>query len=128
MPHIPISMLEEAKTLQNILISACEGRTDHDGLYQQIRSEWMNEPALRPLLPEFVRTCRDLSHFWGYIKSVSPKWEPRRHHVRDSMTPLFDHLEGASQVPVDKIASDVLQKFDVDGVHIIWEKALGRSH
>ena len=88
----------------------------------------MADPIVRPLLPEFVRTCRDLDHFWGYIKSVSPKWAPRRQHVRDTMTPLFNHLEGTNRAPVDIIASDVLQRFDADGVHIVWEKALARRH
>ncbi len=44
------------------------------------------------------------------------------------MTPLFDHLEGTHRAPVDTVASDVLQKFDAEGVHIVWEKALVRRH
>ena len=84
------------------------------GFYQQIRLELMQDPALKPLLPEFVRTCRDLKHFWGYIKGVSPKWAPRRDHVRDGFTPLFDYLEKTNSAPVDIVTSDVLQKFDAD--------------
>ena len=38
------------------------------------------------------------------------------------------HLEGANSAPLDGVASDVLQKFDVDGVHAVWEKALARRH
>jgi len=124
----PANALEQARSLENILVAACEGATSYNGLYQQLRAELMSDTALRPLLPEFVRTCRDLSHFWGYIKSVSPKWAPRRQHVRDALTPLFDHLEGANRAPVDTVASDVLQKFDADGVHMVWEKALARRH
>lgn len=44
------------------------------------------------------------------------------------MTPLFNHLEGANKAPVDTVASDVLQKFDADGVHTVWQKALARRH
>jgi hypothetical protein len=65
--------LEQVRSLENILVAACEGPTSYNGLYQQLRSELMSDTALRPLLPQFVRTCRDLSHFWGYIKSVAPK-------------------------------------------------------
>ena len=128
MSDFPANALEQARSLENILVAACEGPTSYNGLYQQIRGELMADTALRPLLPEFVRTCRDLSHFWGYIKSISPKWAPRRQHVRDALTPLFDHLEGANRTPVDTVASDVLQKFDADGVHTVWEKALARRH
>jgi hypothetical protein len=125
---IPDTALEQARYLENILVAACEGATEHTGMYQQLRGMLMSDAVLKPLLPDFVRTCRDLNHFWGYIKSVSPKWAPRRHHVRDAMTPVLDHLEGANRAPVDAVASDVLQKFDADGVHIVWEKALARRH
>lgn len=124
----PDTPFEQARSLQNLLLAACEGDRSSTELYQQLRSELMNDFARRSLLPEFVRTCRDLSHFWAYIKTVSPKWEPRRQHVRDAMIPLFDHLEGANRTPVDTLASDVLQKFDAEGVHIVWEKALARRH
>lgn len=125
---LPDTTLEQARYLENILVAACEGATAHSGMYQQLRSHLMSDPTLRVLLPGFVRTCRDLNHFWGYIKSYAPKWEPRRQHVRDAMTPILDHLEGANRAPVDTVASDVLQRFDVDGVHTVWEKALTRRH
>jgi hypothetical protein len=88
----------------------------------------LNEPTIKPLLPAFVRTSRDLNHFWSYIKGESGQWEPRRIHVRDAMTPLIDFLEGANRAPVDPVASDVLQNFDADGVHKVWGKALERRH
>ena len=128
MSDFPDTPLEQAQSIKNILVAACEGATSDNGFYQQLRSELMRDPVLRPLLPEFVRTCRDLDHFWGYIKSVSPKWAPRQHHVRDAMTPVFHHLEDANRAPFDTVVSDVLQKFDADGVHIVWEKALVRRH
>jgi hypothetical protein len=43
-------------------------------------------------------------------------------------TPLIDHLEGANRAPIDSVASDVLQRFDAEGVHQVWEKALARRH
>lgn len=125
---LPDTRLEQAKSLENLLVAACEGDRSSGSFYEQLRSELMNDPILRPLLPQFVRTCRDLGHFWGYIKEVSPQWAPRRQHVRNAMTPLFDHLEGANTAPVDTVASEVLQKFDADGVHNVWEKALARRH
>jgi hypothetical protein len=124
----PTTQLEQAKMLENILVDGCEGPAGDTGTYQQLRAELMQDPVLRPLLPEFVRTCRDLRHFWGYIKGYAPKWEPRRIHIRDSMTPVVDHIEGTHKAPVDTVASDVLQKFDADGVHVVWEKALARRH
>jgi hypothetical protein len=125
MSDFPDTPREQAKSLENVLLAACRGDRSSTGFYQELRAALMDDHALRPLLPEFVRTCRDLSHFWGYIKPYSPHWAPRETHVRDAMTPLFSHLEGLNKAPVDTVASDVLQKFDADGVHIVWEKGAG---
>lgn len=125
---IPSDPYEQAKMLENVMIAACEGRRDNTYDYEEIRTLFMKDPSLRRLLPDFVRTCRDLNHFWGYIRQQSPHWEPRRYHVRQAMTPLFQYLEGANRAPVDEVASDVLQKFDAEGVHAVWEKALARRH
>jgi hypothetical protein len=125
---IPDSPLEQARMLENILLAACEGNRTSSKPYTQLRSIMLNEPTIKPLLPAFVRTSRDLNHFWSYIKGESGQWEPRRIHVRDAMTPLIDFLEGANRAPVDPVASDVLQNFDADGVHKVWGKALERRH
>lgn len=125
---IPSEPYEQAKMLENVMIAACEGKRDNSYDYEEIRGLFMKNSTLRPLLPEFVRTCRDLNHFWDYIRQQSPHWEPRRYHVRQAMTPLFQYLEGTNSTPLDNVASDVLQKFDAEGVHAVWEKALSRRH
>jgi hypothetical protein len=107
---------------------ACEGNTSDNYSYEELRREFMADATLKKLLPDFVRTCRDLSHFWGYIKGVSPKWEPRRFFVREALSRLFNHIEEVNVAPVDTVASDVLQQFDADGVHKVWTKALERRH
>jgi hypothetical protein len=125
---IPETPLEQARMLENILLAACQGNRESTGLYPQLRSILLSEPTFKELLPPFIRTSRDLDHFWAYIKTVSGQWEPRRAHVRDGMTPLMDYLEGANRAPVDTVASGVLQNFDAEGVHKVWSKALDRRH
>jgi hypothetical protein len=129
---IPDTPLERARMLENILLSACEGnRTSNKlyiQLYIQLRAMLLDEPGIKSLLPSFVRTSRDLNHFWSYVKGQSAQWEPRRVHVREAMTPLIDYLEGANRTPVDPIVSDALQNFDSDSVHQVWIKALERRH
>lgn len=128
---IPDSPLEKAKMMENILLAACEGNRQQSGMYTQLRGMLMSDSALKPLLPEFVRTCRDLNHFWSYAKGLPTQnnhWERRRQHVRDGLTPLFDYLEQRNTAPVDNVASDVLKSFDPDGVHLVWNKALERRH
>lgn len=123
---IPDDRLEQARMLENILVAACEGASSNNYEYEALRREFMSDPTLKALLPEFVRTCRDLSHFWGYIKSIAPKWEPRRVFVREAFARLFNHIEEVNVAPVDNVATDVLQQFDADSVHVVWTKALAR--
>jgi hypothetical protein len=129
---IPDTPLEQARMLENLLLAACEGERSSSGLYTQLRRVLMGDSVLKPLLPEFVRACRDLNHFWSYAKDLptgtSGHWEKRRKHVRDGLTPLFDFLEKRHTAPVDDVASDVLKNFDTDGVHVVWNKALERRH
>jgi hypothetical protein len=125
---IPEAPLEQARMIENILVAACEGDRTSDRLYRQLRGMLLQEPRIKVLLPSFVRTCRDLNHFWSYIKGHSGQWEPRRVHVREAMTPLIDYLEGSNRTPADSIVSEVLQSFDADGVHRVWTKALERRH
>jgi hypothetical protein len=121
---------EEGTELERLLLDACEGRRSAaaHNIYWRLRSKLIRDQILSALAPKFIRTCRDLDHFWIYIKSVSPHWEPRRVLVRSEMTPLLDHLEVGNKAPIDIVASAVLQSFDVDGVHAVWQKALLRRH
>lgn len=125
---IPDDPKGQAEMLEGILLAACEGNRSQNPAYAELRSRLMAEPALKPLLPDFVLTCRTLDAFWPRIKAVSPHWAPRRAHVSDTFTPLMDQLEGTHRSPGDTVASDVLQKFNADGVNAIWKKALDRRH
>jgi len=124
--ELPETPYEQAKTLEHVLLVACEGKRDDAWLYQQLRGLLIGDPGLKSSLPEFVRTCRDLEHFWQYIKTTSGQWAPRRLHVRDKLTPLFEHLEGTKTSPVDADVSNVLASFDAVGTHAIWTKAVAR--
>jgi hypothetical protein len=65
---IPDTPLEQVRMIENILLAACEGDRTSDRLYRQLRGILLQGPIIKPLLPSFVRTSRDLNHFWSYIK------------------------------------------------------------
>jgi hypothetical protein len=129
---IPDTPLGQARMMENILLAACEGDRTHSGMYAQLRGMLVSDSTIKALLPDFVKNCRDINHFWSYAKGLptgnSGHWEKRRRHVRDGMTPLFDFLEQRNTSPVDNVASDVLKSFDPDGVHAVWNRALERRH
>ncbi|HPI47267.1 MAG TPA: abortive infection family protein [Hyphomonadaceae bacterium] len=126
--HIPNSELERGVMLQNLLVARATGEAASDQDYEALRRHFMQDLVCRALLPNFVRTCRDLPTFWGWIKGQTKTWAERRGVIGAAFTPLIDHLEGAGAAPLDAGASEVLAKFDEAGVHAIWKKALERRH
>jgi hypothetical protein len=108
------------------MISTATGGSPHDGEYAEIRDYFMRRQDTRALLPECVRTCRDTSQFWGFIKYKFPKYQERRDYLWQEFTPLLDFLEGKHHKPADEGISEALKSFDTDGVHAVWAKALER--
>lgn len=88
----------------------------------------MGDASIEPLLPRFVKTCRSIQQFWGYIKEQHEKYEGRRKHIYEAFQPLLDHLESPTKAPADKLVSDVLEKFDAEHVGAAWKKALDRRN
>ena len=114
--------------MESILIEAATGGSNAGHIYEHLRREFMADPIISNLLPPFVRTHHSLNAFWPYIKQEADTYEQRRRIINDAFTPLMDHLEGRNTAPVDKIASDTLETFDVDSVHAVWQKALSRRN
>lgn len=126
--EIPASLVERAMTMENLMIARATGLAADSTIYEALRREFMASETLKPLLPDFVRTCRTLNIFWPYIKGRAGTYADRRHIIGTAFVPLFDHLESRHRAPVDAVASETLQTFDSEGVHVIWEKALQRRH
>lgn len=124
--ELPESPLERASMLEGLLTERATGGSPSNQVYQVLRSEFMANTEWRDLLPPFVRTYRSLDAFWPFIKGEAATYAERREIIRSAFTPLFDHLEGRGRSPMDPGASDVLERFDAEGVHAVWTKALSR--
>ena len=121
-------MFDRVVMLQNMLVEQATGSGLDDTLYQEMRKELIEDPELKDLVPDFVRKYRNGGALWGYFKSVSPHWQPRREHIWTTFGPLLDYLESRNGAPADSVISDTLASFDPEGVHKAWEKALERRH
>jgi hypothetical protein len=126
--EIPSSTLEQMTMMEGILIASATGGSPDNHIYEHLRREFMADPIIRDLLPQFVRTYRNLNAFWPFIKHEAGTYAERRQIISGAFTPLMDHLEGRNAAPGDKIASDALETFDVDGVHTVWAKAIARRN
>jgi hypothetical protein len=124
--ELPTSAYERALMLRNGLINEATGGSFDVAAYKLLRSEFMQDPEARRLLPQYVRTCNDTGDFWQFIKHEFATYEERRVHLRSTFGPLLEFLENRGSPAVEMI-SDVLMSYDEDGVHRAWQKSLRRS-
>lgn len=121
-----LSDLEKAEYLQNMLISTATGGTAEEQDYKQLRQYFIDNPLTSSHLPTFVRTNRDLSQFWAFIKYKFATYQERRNYIWTEFNPLLESLEGKNNKPADPMISEGLKSFDEEGVHSVWSKALER--
>jgi hypothetical protein len=77
-------------------------------------------------LPDFLRTCSDLSQYWSFIQKRFPSYQERREYIWQAFAPVIEYLEVNDSVLVVTPGSKSLAQFNAQGVHTAWEKALGR--
>lgn len=109
-----------------MLVAHATGDHADDSEYKQFREELLQDPATRILLPRFIITCRDLAQFWSFIKGKFATYQERREYLWSEFAPLIAHLEGTSGSPPDTTVSDLLERLDVEHVHLLWERAIER--
>lgn len=124
--ELPNSVIERVSMMESILTDAATGGSPDNSVYKYLRREFMSDDILKSLLPPFVRTYRDLSAFWPFIKNEAGTYAERRQIISGAFTPIIEHLEGTNRAPIDALASDTLGSFDAKGVHAVWAKALSR--
>jgi Abortive infection C-terminus len=124
--ELPASLIERATMMEGIMIASATGGSNDTHIYEHLRREFMQSDEIKNLLPPFVRTYRNLGAFWPYIKNEAGSYAERRKLISGAFTPLLDWLEGRHHSPGDKVVSDALETFDLDGVHAVWTKALTR--
>ncbi|MFZ1347775.1 MAG: abortive infection family protein [Tabrizicola sp.] len=127
--ELPNSPLERAVMLENLMTARATGdMSASKQLYEYLRREFMDDASTKTLLPDFVRTCRTLDVFWPVIQKLAGKYAERRQIVSSAFTPLIEFLENMAKAPGDAAVSEVLEIFDAEGVHSVWNKAMDRRN
>jgi hypothetical protein len=119
-------LLDQTESLQNLLVSRATGEAEDDTEYTRLRQVVLSQAPLEPLLPRFLRTCRNLDQFWQFIKHKFATYAERRGYLRDEFRPMLDLLERAGTAPSDSLVSGALDRFDAANVQAAWSKALDR--
>jgi hypothetical protein len=117
---------ERAEYLQSILIAHATSGPTNDAHYQELRAYFLDRADTKKLLPSFVRTNRNLAQFWQFIKFKFPSYAERRTFIWSEFAPLLEFLETGTKIPADESVSEALKRFNEEGVHIVWSRALDR--
>jgi hypothetical protein len=89
---IPDDLTERVRLLESILVASCQGSNPGQShSYVELRQVFMSDSTLKPLLPEFVRTCRDLGHFW--LSLLKKSHRPRHRVVDDERDRRYSAIE-----------------------------------
>lgn len=119
-------LLEEAESLQHILVSQATGGGEDEAEYTRLRQAVLSQSALEAHIPRFVRTCRSLGQFWQFIKNKYGTYAERRTYIWDEFRPMLDLLERGGLSPSDAVVTNAIENFDSEHVQAAWSKALDR--
>lgn len=131
--------MEELEHLENdfdraeFLTSTLIGHATQDGCggtdadYTALRKYFLDNPVTKELLPRWIRTNRNSSQFWQFIKHKFGTYAERRTFIWEEMNPLLEFCEFNRSFPAEKSISEILQKFDETGINQAWQKALERK-
>lgn len=121
------TQLDKVEYLQNLLVARATGGDANDGHYQIIRQEILNSPVVSEMMPRWIKTNRNLSQFWGFIKAKFPTYAERRRYILDAFNPILKFVESGLAHPAKKTIDEVLSNFDSESIYFAWEKALERK-
>lgn len=118
---------DRAEYFQSLVLAKATGGDANDNHYLQMRQHLMANPNYSEMIPRWVKSSRNLDQFWQYIKNKFAHYSERRQFLYDELNPLLEYLETKQTLPPVKSIDEVLSKFDSDGIHFAWQKALERK-
>jgi hypothetical protein len=121
-----LTQIEQVQALQNLLVAHATGTQEDDAEFMRLRQSVISDPKLANLAPSFLKTCRNLSQFWQFIKFEFKTYAERRGFLWAEFRPLIDMLEGAGTAPSDSAVTSAVEKFDAAHVQAAWHKAIER--
>ena len=90
-------LLDKVEMLYNLLLSQVRGSNEtalrDNAEYQDLRTFLLHDETIQPLLPRFIRTCRDLMQYWVYIRGTYAHYRERESFLREQFAPVFSELE-----------------------------------
>ncbi len=118
--------LAKVETLKTILVTRATSTFGDDDEYRLLRNELLNNAHLKPTLPRFLHSCRNLTEFWSFIQPKFRTYAERREYLRQQFDPILTLLEAPAGFPGDDAVAVALTNVDWEHVQTAWHKALER--
>lgn len=117
-------LFDQTEALQNLLVSQATGGLEDDAEFMRLRQAVLSQAALESHIPRFLRTCRNLSQFWQFIKHQFGTYAERRAYLWKEFGPMLELLERTGSAPSDQVVSIAIEKFDAANIQAAWQKRL----
>lgn len=92
------------------LISRATGGGYEDDDYRRIRKIILGNPELEKLAPRFLKICRTVDDYWGWIKGEAPTYAERREIINQAINPILDFVEYESSEGAFEFKKNYLEK------------------
>jgi len=85
----------EVEAFKDGLVARATGELEFisDNEYKKYRKLFLTNPLTRDIMPDFVRSCRSLSEFWGFIKLKFGSYQERREYLANIFNPIIEKFE-----------------------------------
>lgn len=116
----------KANRMKEIMLIRAVSREGNNEEYQELRREVMQYPPIKILIPECVRTCRNLQEFWYFISPKFPHWAERRAYIAEQFAPMLNLLEADASLAVGTSVDGALAAVNWENVQGHWAKVQER--
>ena len=120
-----LDLLDRVQRLESVVIARATHNTASDSEYVRLRGVLLNDPIVGKHLPRWIRTFRDLSQFWSFIKRKFDNYAERREFIWSEFEPAVAAAETGA-APADELVADGLTGLDSELVRRQWTSALDR--
>lgn len=110
------------KSFETTCIDYATGKDVDYEVYESSRNAVLAEPLLQPKVPQWVVENRYGSQFWGFIKSVSGHYQPRREFIWNSMGGLIKYIEKGGSQPISLSFEEIMMSVTNDKIETVWSK------
>ncbi|MGG0644738.1 abortive infection family protein [Sporosarcina gallistercoris] len=123
-----IASIERMKI--NLTNYATGGNVNSEFKYKEERMNLMNNSIFKEKVPMFIKTCRSVDEFWGYIKPKFSTYHERRTFIASEFHELLTLLEEmqSRNIAFSNIIEIPLHPgSEISYIHETWNKAIERT-